>query len=149
MQIGVGTIEDDAYEVGELVRDYYTRTIASHGMRPLAFKWNTYKELEKRGECTLFTMRDNEDLVGFALYIIQDHLHHEKQRVAHCTMIGVKPEYRGRGIGRALIVFAEEAWFKKRGITHMVHHHRTIYNVTPLFESMGFKLEELGYVKEL
>jgi GNAT superfamily N-acetyltransferase len=148
MHLEIGTIERDAHDVGELVRDYYTRTIAKHGMRPLAFKWKVYKELEWRGECKLFIAREDDRLIGFALYVMQHHLHHADQYVAHCTMIGVRPEFRNQGIGRSLIEFAE-AWFKQHGITHMVHHHRLIYNVTPLFESMGFKPEELGYVKEL
>jgi GNAT superfamily N-acetyltransferase len=148
MQFSQGSIEHDAHDVGELVRDYYTRTIANHGMRPLAFKWETYKVLEQENACRLFLAREDDTLVGFALYVVQDHLHHENQIVAHCTMIGVRPEYRNMGIGRALIGFAE-AWFREHGVTHMVHHHRTIYNVKPLFEDMGFKLEELGYVKEL
>jgi GNAT superfamily N-acetyltransferase len=148
MEIKHGTIEHDAEDVGELVRDYYTRTIASRGMRPLKFNWDTYRQLEKVGTCKLFVVRPGKELIGFVLYIVQDHLHHEAQRVAHCTMIGVRPEFRNKGIGRLLIEFAME-WFKDHGVTHVVHHHRLIYNVTPLFESMGFKLEELGYVKEL
>jgi GNAT superfamily N-acetyltransferase len=148
MKLEHGTIAHDAHDVGKLVRDYYTRTIASRGMRPLAFKWETYKDLERRGECKLFVAREDERLIGFALYVMQHHLHHADQYVAHCTMIGVRPEFRNKGIGRSLIQFAEE-WLRNYGITHMVHHHRLIYNVTPLFESMGFKPEELGYVKEL
>lgn len=148
MEITHGTIKHDALEVGNLVRDYYTRTIASRGMRPLKFKWKTYQRLENAEACKLFNAREKDELIGFALYVLQDHLHHEFQRVAHCTMIGVKPECRGKGIGRQLIEHAED-WFRQHGVTHMVHQHRTIYNVKPLFESMGFKLDELGYVKEL
>jgi GNAT superfamily N-acetyltransferase len=148
MKLEHGTIEHDGNAVEELVRYYYKHTIAKQGMRPLNFKWKVYKALEDAGECKLFLARVDAQLVGFALYVMQDHLHHENQHVAHCTMIGVQPAFRNHGIGRSLIEFAE-AWFRDHGVTHMVHHHRLIYNVTPLFESMGFKPEELGYVKEL
>lgn len=146
--VTLGSIERDAQEVEDLVRDYYARTIARNGMKPLNFKWQTYKTLEQAGACRLFTARFNRMLVGFTLYVVQDHFHHDDQNVAQCTMIGVRPEFRNKGIGRALVEYAEE-WFKADGVTHMVHHHRVIYKVKPLFEHLGFRLEELGYVKEL
>lgn len=132
-----------------LVRDYYARTIAHEGMRPLNFKWAAYKGLEAAGMCKLFTAcTANGRMQGFSLYVVQLHMHHDDQVVAQCTLIGVRPECRSQGIGRKLIEYAEH-WFKGHGVTHMVHHHRVIYDVKPLFERIGFKLEELGYVKEL
>lgn len=148
MELSHGTIAQDADEVENLVRYYYAHTPAHVGMRPLRFKWNIYQRLEDEGVCKLFLAKLHGRLIGFALYVVQEHTHHDNQIVAHCTMIGVQPEHRSKGIGRKLIRYAED-WFKERGITHMVHHHRTIYPVTPLFESLGFKLQELGYVKEL
>lgn len=148
MKLALGNIVDDAEDVDELVHDYYARTIASEGMRPLKFRWPAYFALERNGACKLFTARESDGLIGFALYIVQEHLHHEGQIVAQCTMVGVRPEWRSKGLGRALVEFAEQ-WFKQHGVTHMVHHHRTLYDVTPLFEKLGFELKEVSYVKEL
>lgn len=148
MKIDTGSITQDAEDADALVKDYYKRTIADTNMRPLRIRWGVYKELEHASCCKLFTAREDDKLFGFSLYIIQNHLHHEGQCVAHCTIIGVRPEKRRIGIGRLLIEFAEIR-LKHCGVTHMVHHHRAIYRVTPLFERMGFRLEELGYVKEL
>ena len=148
MKFEIGSIERDSHECGELVKDYFARTIAGDGMAPLVFKWSSYKALENACVCKLFIARDDECIHGFALYIVQEHLHHDNQVIAQCDMIGVQPEMRGHGIGRRLIEHAEE-WFREHGVTHMVHHHRVIYDVKPLFRKLGFRLAELGYVKEL
>lgn len=148
MEYNHGTIKENSKDIERIVFDYYSRTIASMNTKPLKFRWTTYKALEQAEACKLFIAMDDNKTIGFSLYVMQDHLHHDLQRVAHCTMMGVEPEYRGKGIGRELISYAED-WFRRNGVTHMVHMHRTIYKVTPLFESLGFRLDELGYVKEL
>ena len=148
MKIIRGTIKEHARHVDELVREYYAKTIASEGMRPLKFKWHTYQLLEDAGAVQLFIAKVHDRVIGFALYVVQEHLHHDGQNVAQCTMMGVRPEYRGRGIGRQLVEYAE-GQLREAGATHMVHHHRTLYKVIPLFEHLGFKLAELEYVKEL
>src|SRR5215469_1456361 len=154
MIIEQGTIRDHGRQCGYIVEDYFTRTIASQGMVPLNFKWNMYEALENAKACKLFIAHYAWGQMayglihGFALYIVQPHLHHDNQMVAQCDMIGVRPQSRNRGIGKALIEHATEA-LRKDGVTHMVHHHRVIYDTKPLFAKLGFKLEELGYVKEL
>jgi len=149
MKIELGSIERDSFECGELVRDYFKRTIAGKDTAPLVFKWPVYKALEDGGFYRLFVARDDDHILGFALYAVFEHMHHSKQVYAQCDMIGVMPESRHKGIGRQLITYAE-GWFREHGVTHMLHLHRVVYrNTQPLFEKLGFELVELVYRKEL
>jgi GNAT superfamily N-acetyltransferase len=137
----------DCDECDALIRDYYARSNASDGMSKLAINWQRYAAMERAGACFLFLDRD-EQLNGFALYMLYDHMHHEAQCIAQCTMIGVQLEARGKGVGRGLIE-AAILFFKPMGVTHVVHQHRLIYDTEPLFEKLGFKKIEVSYMKEL
>lgn len=147
MRIVIGSVAHDAEDMEALVRDYYARTIASQNMKPLKFKWHVYQVLENSGLCKLFTAREEGMLIGFALYAVHEHLHHDFIQ-AECTLLAVRPENRSHGIGKKLVQYAEH-WFKEHGVSHMVHHYRVLYHTTPLFERLGFKLEDVSYVKEL
>ena len=133
----------------ELVKDYYKTTIAGYGMPKLDFAWPTYEILERDRRSLLVVAIDGAELVGFALYHIFPHLHHKDELlIGQSDMIGVRPSLRGKGIGRKLIEKAEEL-LRARGCTNMVHQHRKIYEVEPLFAKLGFKPIEVSYMKEL
>ena len=148
MKFEIGSIERDSHECGELVKDYFARTIAGKDTPPLVFKWHIYKTFEDSGLCKLFVARDDDQIYGFALYIMFNHMHHDDVVVAQCDMIGVRPEMRGKHIGQTLIECAI-AWFKDHGVTRIVHLYRVIYDTVPLFVKMGFELDEIVYKKEL
>ena len=140
-------VEQGWKDCNDLVLDYYAKTIASHGLMPLKIDWDAYRKMAKSGHCCLFTDRE-EELRGFALYIVNTHLHHPLHNIAACSILGVRPELRGRGIGRGLIEFAMP-WLRDRGCTHITHAHRMIYGDDTLFPKLGFKLLEQTYMKAL
>jgi len=141
-------LEQGYKDCDALVLDYYARTEASHGPMPLRIDWDLYRKMEGTGHCCLFTARE-ETLDGFALYLVNKHIHHPTYNIAACAILGVRPEMRGRGLGKQLIEFAMP-WLKTRGCTHITHSFRTIYdNTKPLFPKLGFKLVEQVYMREL
>jgi GNAT superfamily N-acetyltransferase len=140
-------LEQGYKDCDALVLDYYAKTIASHGPMPLKIDWDTYRRLEREGHCVLFTAREQQ-LDGFSLYVVNRHLHHPTYNVAACSILGVRPEVRGQGLGRKLIEFAIP-WLKTRGCTHIAHAFRMIYDEEPLFPKLGFKLVEQLYMREL
>jgi len=140
-------LEQGYKDCDALVLDYYARTEASHGPMPLKIDWDTYRNMESTGHCCLFTARE-EQLDGFVLYAVHRHLHHPTYNLAMCSILAVRPEARGRGLGRKLVEFAMP-WLKTHGCTHIAHSFRMIYNTEPLFPKLGFKLIEQLYMREL
>jgi GNAT superfamily N-acetyltransferase len=112
--------------------------------------WETYKRIELANALVIFTARDDGKLRGFVMYVLAKHPHHKGMRFATCDIIAVDPDYRGMGIARSLIEYAEEQ-FKRYvyNVQAVIHNYRTIYDVEPLFEKMGFHNVESVYMKVL
>ena len=144
------TVARDGYACGQLFEEIYAKTDFAAGRPPLVFNWLAYRALEDSGQCRLFVARDGDDrFLGFALYLVFNHLHHANNRFAQCDMLGVAPEARGGGIGRRLVEYALDV-LRQQGVSHVIHMHRTMYEkTTPLFVKLGFEPVELSYIKAL
>jgi ribosomal protein S18 acetylase RimI-like enzyme len=148
-----------AAEVEAVVRDYFARTVASEDTPPLDFNWDSFLALQENDNILLVTARppvptpapnaDNRPMAGFALYVVCRHPHHD-MLVAACDMIGVSPDYRGRGVASKLIRHAEST-LAAAGISQIAHNHRhaTYENTQPIFPKLGFRHAETVYVKDI
>lgn len=142
-------LSDHINECDQLVKDYFDRTIAWQGMPPLAMNWGLYKKAEEVGNLLFFTARDDDKVMqGFSMYIVSFDPHYHNHKFAQCDILAVRPEWRGRGIGKWLVTHAELA-LKRHGVDRMIHRFRTIYDVEPLFTKLGFTEVERTYMKVL
>jgi GNAT superfamily N-acetyltransferase len=135
-------------ELDELVREYYASTVASEDVPPINFDWPVYCSLQHVGMLKLFIAYEGNELAGFLMYQIAPHLHHRGTLNALCDTLAVRPQHRSKGIGRALMKFAEPV-LEELGVDCITHQFRTCYEDTPLFPKLGYKLIEYGYLKEL
>jgi len=135
-------------EVADLIADYYKRTNAQDGIPKLEMHWKHFTDMEKKKALALYTAREEQKLVGVGMYLLFMHPQHLGLLTAICNTLGVNPDYRGKGIGSAIVRFAEMK-LKDRGVKMMVHGHRTIYKAEPLFPKLGFVETERMYTKVL
>lgn len=135
------------HEADAIFADYYENTVAKDGIPPFRHNWPVYAAL---GDVVhLTTVRDDADLLaGFAIYFLQPHLHHPQLSMAYCDTIAVAWQCRGKGLGKELYRFTEPLLVQK-GVQRVVNGYRVVYGKKPMFEELGFKLEEHVYVKEV
>lgn len=147
--ISTDTLQASSAEVEDIVADYYASTIASRDMPPLEFDWPGYLRAERGGATLLITARMDDHMIGFVLYLIIRHPHHMSMSMAMCDMIGVRPEYRGAGLGGSLMEVGEQC-LTDMGIDTILHMYREIYGDTiPLFVKRGYVPFERAYIKKL
>ena len=133
----------------KLLHDYFKRTDAKNGVPPLVMNWPLYVELARQGHLVVFTARAPVNkLVGVAMYHVHSHPHHMGHMCAACDILAVDVDQRGKGIGRALVEYAETA-LRELDVRVMLHMFRTQYDVDPLFPKLGYKLHEQVYMKEI
>jgi GNAT superfamily N-acetyltransferase len=138
-------------EVHELVRGYYDVTKAHEGIPDYQFRWPVYDALQQQDMLRLITVRDDRNkLVGFALYIVMEHLHHEGWRVAECDSLSVAHTHRGQGLGKLMLELAEIV-LAEDNVKLMLNRYRTCYGAEggELFKRAGFECIEHVYAKPL
>ena len=128
---------------------YQSDEIKGH-MPPIATVWSALKKIEQDGMLvTLGAVDDTGALLGYAIYLLFDHMHHRGVMFGACDILAVDKECRGVGIAKALVERAEIV-LRELGVNYMTHGFRHVYkDKTPLFEKLGFKAEETTYIKEL
>jgi GNAT superfamily N-acetyltransferase len=135
------------HEMNELWLDSFNRGGANVDIPPLMVNWRAYIELNNQDRVKLYTVRD-KTLRGFVMYMVYPHLHHVDTINAECVALIVHLDERGRGLGRALMQYAEPK-LKDLGVRYITHHFRTCYDAQPLFPKLGYKLVEHAYLKDI
>lgn len=132
-------------EYRALVYGYWYGTTENTNCTPVDYDWQQYKVLDDLGVLKLYTARDYRDrLVGVALYVVVNAMHHRGYTIADCDTLGTRLDYRGLGVGRKLVEFAKVE-LPKIGVKEILHHTRAIFGEQSLFQSLGFKPEEFTY----
>lgn len=74
--------------------------------------WEYYLQVSHAGQCWVVTARDDQKLVGYAVYTISNNPRYKHLMEASCNGIFIEKEYRGR-LGVQLIK-AAEGYLKNR-----------------------------------
>jgi hypothetical protein len=112
----------------------------------LAPDWRMYEALEAAGALAIFTARDGATLVGYAVFFVVKHPHHEGMRLAQNDILFLeKPYRRGRNALR-FVEFCELqlqcradriAWSAKQG-----------RDWSRLLLHRGYRPDEVIYVRD-
>lgn len=135
-------------EMDELVHDYFERTQASENLPELDIDWPTYIDLERNGNLLVVGAYDDKHLVGFVMYLITKNLHHRTMLNAWCDILAVRPEHRGRHLGRHLMAVAEKR-MRDLNVYYINHQFRIDYETKPLFDKLGYDVIEHTYRKRI
>src|SRR5215471_5386034 len=123
------------HELDLLLHDYFERTIAQQGQPKLDMDWSSLGKLETSGHVVLMAARQEDKLVGFALYFLHMHTHHRGVLFALCDILAVNPDHRGQGVATELVLRAERL-LRSMGVEYIIHNYRCIYDVEPLFPKL-------------
>jgi hypothetical protein len=72
-------------------------------------KWGIYEELDALGYLTIFTMRDEGELIGYNIFRVDTHIHYQQDLWADNDVLYIKPEYRHAETTIEFLEFCEDA----------------------------------------
>jgi GNAT superfamily N-acetyltransferase len=147
LHIGLVHISGWRDEMQALQQGYQRDEIKGH-MPPINTDWDMMQKIEDSDMGLAIAATVGKQLLGFAIYLVFNHAHHKGVKFGSCDIIAVDPEYRGRGIAQAIIKHAEVV-LRDHGVLYMTHGFRLVYNCKPLFAGLGFKAEEIMYIKQI
>ena len=127
----------------ELNRLHYLEVAKNRDKIALAPDDERYHSMEDVGQLVCFTARDGDKLVGYSIFIVNDHLHYKNNKFAFNDVIYVHPDYRkGTTIGKDLIEFAEKE-LVKFGVDKMTYHVKLDHDWSAMLVRKGYAREEV------
>lgn len=134
-------------EIGPLLHKHW-REVAHYQDIELDPDWEGYARAEAAGGLRTFTVRENGQLVGYAIFFVRHNLHYKQSLQASQDVIFLDPAHRGARYGAALISFAD-GQLRSEGVQAVYHHVKAAHNFGPLLESQGYHLVDLIYARRL
>ena len=105
--------------------------------------YNKYVELNKLGVLKIYTVRDDDKLVGYFLVTVSPNLHYKSHLFAVNDIIYIDPEYRGRTVAYRLFKYAESE-LKKLGVSVITINMKVYAKFDRLLTKLGYgKIEEV------
>lgn len=115
---------------------------------PLDPNWEAYGRVYAAGMLKCITARTEDELVGYALFIVQPHIHYKTCKTAFEDVYFLKKEHRLGRTGIRLFQFAEEA-LRADGVNRVIMHTKIHVDNSRLFEYLGYKYTDKLYTKIL
>jgi len=138
----------DHEEYSECI-DEIVEHLSTHGEEvenmPVAPDLLAYKTASEAGHLPIFTMRNWDELVGYAAFWVYDHPHHKGKVFANCDLVYIVPEHRGL-MALQFFEYIEEQLGDVHALTYtfkLEHDH------PELMEYLGMKHTEKVYTKVL
>lgn len=147
MEFGTARLLDIWDEVQPLL-DAHWREIAFYRDIPLEPRKGVYEGMDKAGMIRVFTARSHGELVGYAAYIITQHMHYASWKVASQDVLFLLPEFRNAGNGAGLILFSERL-LANEGVQAVTQHVKDAFDFGPLLRGIGYERMESTYIKRL
>ena len=115
---------------------------------PLMPDYEAYGRLYVAGMLKCVTARDVDGLAGYAIFIVQPHLHYMTCKTAFEDIYFLKKSHRLGRTGIRLFQFCEEA-LRADGVNRIIMHTKTHLDNSRLFEYLGYKHTDKLYTKIL
>ena len=137
-------VKDCMNEVIPILEGEHWPEVGHYKDIPIDMQWESYFQLQEMGKLRCFIIRDflNEEhsesiVMGYAFYIVGNHLHYKNTKVASQDILYIRRQFRG--IGRDFINYCDGE-LKKEGVVTVTQH------IKPWFD-WGSMAEEIGYEK--
>lgn len=115
---------------------------------PLAPDYEAYKRLADNGMLRCITVRADDEVIGYAIFVIQPHLHYMTCKTAFEDIYYIRPEFRKGRVGIRLFKYAEEV-LKGIGVNRVIMHTKIHMDNSKLFEYLGYKWTDKLFTKIL
>lgn len=142
--------EDPATFIEELkliIPEHYDELCVTKDF-PLMPDYEAFGRLYVAGMLRCMTVREDNQLIGYAIFLVQPHLHYKTCKTAFEDMYFLKKEYRKGRVGIRLFQFAEDV-LKKDGVNRVIMHTKIHLDNSRLFEYLGYRLTDKLYTKIL
>ena len=130
-------------EIYPLLKQHWAE-IAHHKDIALDPDVEFYHKADALGMVRVFTAREDEALIGYAVFFVKPNVHYKQVLVAQQDILFVQKDKRG--FGAKFIAWCDEQ-LKAEGVQMSMHHVKEAHNFSPLLRRLGYELVDLIYVR--
>jgi len=110
--------------------------------------WDRYQLMSDAGMLSVTAARNDSELIGYQVYIINNHLHYKSSKTALSDILYLAPEYRQGTLGIRIMKTAEEE-LKRLGVQRVMQNVKLANDWGVILERMDYKPFERIYTKIL
>ena len=132
-------------EIKPLISEHWEE-IAHFKDIPLDPDFDLYQKIQDSGNIRVFTVREEDKLVGYALFFTKVNLHYKSSNQAVQDILFIHPDHRG--CGAKFIIWCDEQ-LKAEGVQAVYQHMKAKHNFGEMLERIGYELQDLIYVRRL
>jgi|TARA_R110000851_G_scaffold146318_1_gene285989 GNAT superfamily N-acetyltransferase len=133
-------------EVDELFYKHWEEIALNKDKIKLNPDWSFYEALYTSGNLGVYTVRKDEQLVGYFIVVARPHPHYKDHLFAVNDIIYIDPKYRKGLVGFKLIKFVEQD-LKKMGVSVLAVNTKVHKPFDAVLERLGFENTERLYTK--
>ena len=143
-RVPIGTVVDQLQRLAE--REY--DEVGQKDLDALNVDWARYRELDAAGKIATFIARRDRAIVGYAVFVVQTHIHYQDALVAANSAVYVAPEARAGRVVLKLLRYAEIG-LKAQGVKKVYYHVKREKDFGRLLEHLGYHDDERMFAKVL
>ena len=110
---------------------------------------NHFFTIANAGLARVYIARDENQIVGYAMFLLHRDLFKAHVRQAECVAVYVMPEYRGTFIAKRLLQFAENMLAEKDGATRLISTTSKDPRLQAFYKRLGYSVSNVQVTKEL
>lgn len=133
-------------ETAPLVEAHYREIAWRQDVIPLDPDYDRYAAGDTTGAIRIYTARQDGELIGYAVFIVNPHLHYKTTLWAMNDVLYVAEGRRGYRAGSKLLRYAE-ADLRANGVKVMGLHIKDLHNWGSLAKILGFERVESTWLK--
>ena len=134
-------IDEARPELDALLIEHYREIALYQDKVPLAPNWASYYAMERAAQLVLVSARKEGVLVGYAAWLLKDHLHYQGHLVAMNDVIFLAKEHR-RGRTGLRLIDESEYLLKVLGVDRIMWHIKPSNDWSPILKRKGYQVEE-------
>lgn len=115
---------------------------------PLSPDYAAYRKMAEGGILRCITVRADDELIGYIIFIITPHLHYSTCKTAFEDIYFVRKDYRRGRVGIRLFKYAEDV-LRGLGVNRVVMHTKVHSDNSSLFDYLGYKWTDKVFTKIL
>lgn len=122
--------------------------VGQKDLAELNVDWDRYCDLDIAGKLATFVARRDGAIVGYAVFIVQHHIHYSHALVAANSAVYMTPEARAGRVVLKLLRYSEMG-LKAQGVRKVYYHVKREKDFGRLLEHLGYRDVERMYARTL